>query len=344
MELRRWVGYSRCCRISAIYANYVTMIGNGCNEEYPIVDAFPAQSCYDSTTGGFGDSWSGQDTNLSAFTCNHCVMMYNTKDGFIGPHTHVTTLLIENSVSIGNMGQQWKWGNTTNSTTTFINNLTVGNCNRMSAQLPGAPHTYNLVSGLPGAFLGEFCRASGDVFSFSSDANSTVLLANNTVVAYSNTVFDLNCNTADNCATTPFTFTNNILLGYSVPENWFPGGNGSAPGLFYLSDPTDAVVSTYNDEYGVRNGDCPTGGTGILCVDPALVNEPAQGSVPPESTLDVFNPFTAGKSVFYPTSGESGCRGRHADRQCNCGLQWDCATKFPVSWSNSTVSLLASLS
>ena len=50
---------------SSITASYVTQIGNGCYEEYPIVHTgFPAQACYDSNSNGFGDSWSGQDSLL----------------------------------------------------------------------------------------------------------------------------------------------------------------------------------------------------------------------------------------------------------------------------------------
>jgi Putative Ig domain len=280
---------------SSITANYVTMKGNGCNEEYPIVHAFPAMSCYDLNSGGFGDSWSGQQGELDAFTCSHCQMLYNTKDGFLGPHTFIKNLVIEDSASIGNMGQQWKWTNTPNSTTTFVNNVTVGNCNRMSAPMPGAPSNYN-------QNLSLFCRAAGDVFSFSSNANSSVLLANNTVVAYSNTVFDMNCVVVNGCGTTPFVYTNNLILGYTVGTNSFPGANGQAPGLFYLSDATDAVVSTYNLEYGIRNGD-PCSKT-IVCVDPLLVSEPAQGTVPPEATMDGldFHPSAASPAIAAGTS------------------------------------------
>ena len=266
---------------SSITANYVIMTGNGCNEEYPVTDSYPAWSCYDSGTGGFGDSWSGQNTELDSFTCNHCAQLYNTKDGFIGPHTQVKTYLIENSVSIGNEGQQWKWVTVPNSSTTFVNNLTVGNCNRLSAPIPGQPSNYY-------QNLGAVCRAAGDFLSFSSAANSTVLLANNTVVGYSETVFDLNCIPSNTCGTTPFVFTNNIILGYTQPVNSFPGANGEAPGLFYFSDTSDSIVSTYNDEYAVRNGDCPTSSGGILCTDPLMLNEPSQTWVN-ETAMDVFN-------------------------------------------------------
>src|SRR5260370_518514 len=43
---------------SSINASYVTMIGNGCYEEYPVKHAFPARACYDDNSGGFGDAWS----------------------------------------------------------------------------------------------------------------------------------------------------------------------------------------------------------------------------------------------------------------------------------------------
>jgi hypothetical protein len=279
---------------SSINANYVIMEGNGCNEEYPIVDAFPAKSCYDLNSDGFGDSWSGQDTILSSFTCNHCIQIYNTKDGFIGPHTDITTLLIENSESIGNMGQQWKWDNSTNATTKFINNLTIGNCDRMTQLIPGAPQNYNSITGTPGSYLSLYCRASGDIFSFSSQANSSVLIANNTVIGYSATVFDMNCGpaggSAGTCGSTPFVFENNVFLGYTNP-NYAPT-NQEAPGLYYFSDPSDVVTGRNNVEYGIRNGDI-CGTNNIICLDPQLVNEPAQTWVS-EFEMDNFN--------FHPAS------------------------------------------
>ena len=74
---------------ASIMANYVTMEGNGCTEQYPVTNpAYPALACYDDNSGGFGDSWSGQDTTLASFTCNHCLQMYNTKDGFIRHACH----------------------------------------------------------------------------------------------------------------------------------------------------------------------------------------------------------------------------------------------------------------
>jgi hypothetical protein len=277
---------------SSITANYVVMTGNGCNEEYPVTDSYPAASCYDSGAGGFGDSWSGQNTNMDAFICNHCAQLYNTKDGFIGPHTDIKTLSITNSVSIGNEGQQWKWTSEPNSTTVFTNNLTIGNCNRLTQPIPGQPSYFV-------EHLGAVCRAAGDVFSFSSNANSTVLFANNTTVTYQETVIDLNCVQAGLCGTTPYVFENNLFLGYTVPVNYFPGANGTQPGLYYLSDSSDVVTASHNLEYGLRNGNCPTSSGGFVCSDPLLVNEPAPGSIPPESILDNFDflPTTSSPAI-----------------------------------------------
>jgi hypothetical protein len=272
---------------SSIVASYVTMEGNGCDEEYPIVHAqFPAQICYDSESGGFGDSWSGQDSKLDSFVCDHCVMDYNTKDGFIGPHTIINYLKITNSESYGNMGQQWKWGTSPGSTTIFENNLTVGNCRRMSAPLPGAPHDYN-------SHLSLFCRAAGDVFSFYSAANATVLFANNTTIGYSATMFDFSCQTPKDCSSAHYAFRNNIVLGALNPE--YNAGDAKLPALFYFSDPSVKIDLDHNLFFNLRSQPCPRfGRPDLICADPAFIKQPPL-TLTRESQLDNFN--------FHPSHG-----------------------------------------
>jgi hypothetical protein len=269
---------------SSITASQVTMEGNGCLEEYPIVHTqFPALSCWDSNSGGFGDSWSGQDAKLDSFVCDHCVMAYNTKDGFIGPHTAISYLKITNSESYGNMGQQWKWGTLPGSTTIFENNLTVGDCRRMAEPLPGAAPGYN-------RYLTGFCRAGGDVISFyTAAANSSVLFANNTVVAYSDTVFDVGCQPEGACSSVPFTFTNNIFLGYYLK-------GAEPPGLFYTVDRSVKMSASHNIEFGNRSGTGSGCRGDIICADPRLVGEPAQQGWANQSFLDNFNFHPAGGS------------------------------------------------
>lgn len=272
---------------SSISADYVTMIGNGCNEEYPIVHKeFPARACYDSDSGGFGDSWSGQDTKLESFTCNHCVMAYNTKDGFIGPHTAIAHLTITNSESYGNMGQQWKWGTDPKSTLVFQNNLTIGNCRRMSAPLPGSSPGYN-------RHLDLFCRAAGDVFSFYTAPNSTVLFTNNTTIGYSATIFDLSCQKTNSCGSTQFIFRNNIVLGFFNAS--YNPGEPKVPGLFYFSDSSVRLTSDHNVLYNFRSNPCPLfGRPDLICSDPLFIQEPPL-KLTSESQLDRFN--------FHPRHG-----------------------------------------
>jgi len=273
---------------SSIAASYVTMEGNGCMEQYPIMNAaFPALACWDSNSGGFGDSWSGQDTELDSFTCDHCKQLYNTKDGFIGPHTKVAYLKITDSESIGNMGQQWKWGATANSTTIFENNLTVGNCNRMSQQLPGAAQNFNRRTNLLGSGLSNFCRAAGDVFSFYSAPKSTVLFVSNTVVGYSATMFDFSCRPANSCGSAHYTFRNNIVLGF-LDRKYNPAYS-EVPGLFYFSDQSVNVSADHDVFYNLRSRPCPWfGRPDLICSDPEFVDEPPL-KLTRESQLDNFN-------------------------------------------------------
>jgi hypothetical protein len=273
---------------SSITARYVTMIGNGCYEEYPIKHAFPCQAAYDDASGGFGDAWSGQDTGLDFFICDHCDMHYNMKDGFIGPHTQIKALTITKSTSYGNGGEQWKWGTSLNATTVFLNNETIGNCQRMSSPIPGSPYPYGYrltATPNPGAYLGDQCRAAGDMFSFSTQAGSTVLMANNTNIGYNASIFDLNCGVTGgaDCSTVKWTFVNNLNVGYPY------GVGGRTPNLYYITPGTNiSITSTHNIEYGMTSLDV-CGVNGNQCSDPLLLNEPGQGSVPPDAALDNFN-------------------------------------------------------
>ena len=264
---------------SSITASYVTMIGNGCLEQYPIKNPqFPALSCWDISNGGFGDSWSGQDTKLNSFSCDHCLMAYNTKDGFIGPHPMIHNLRITNSQSYGNMGQQWKWGMDPHSTTVFENNLTVGNCRRMAEPLPGAPVGYN-------AHLSDFCRAAGDIFGVINAAQSTVTFANNTTVGYSATIFDLGCERSAPCDSTQFVFRNNIVLGFLDPKY----STGETPGIFYLDNPSLKVQSDHDLFFNLRSKPCPLfGRPDLICQSPALERQPPL-TMKSESDLDHFD-------------------------------------------------------
>jgi hypothetical protein len=296
---------------SSITANYLTVIGNGCLEEYPIVHTqFPAKSCWDSNSGGFGDGLSGQDTELDSFVCNHCGLFYNTKDAFIGPHTQITNLDVENLATAGNMGSELKFAQYLNGTATFKNDLILENCNRMSEALPGAVQNFNQATGLPGSYLTNFCRAGGESFNYITRGGSSVYFTGNTMVGADIIMIAAGCgyytpgnmfNFEYDCLPNPNVFTNNNFLGYTDPSSIF---SGEAPALYYTSPdyPYITITSTYNNEYGIKAGTGDTCGVNhITCSDPLLVHEPALTWPGSETALDVFNPFVSNNS-FHPTS------------------------------------------
>jgi hypothetical protein len=290
---------------SSITASYVAMEGNGCKEQYPIVNGtYPASACWDSNSGGFGDGWSGQDTILDSFICDHCSIIYNTKDGFIGPHTQITALTITNSVAIGNMGAQWKWAGGINGTVLFQNNLTVTNCIRMAEALPGAVQNFALSTGLGGSYLSNFCRAGGAGFANIIRNGSVNNFYGNTVVAAGNIIFLEGCgyysqgnvfNPETNCVSVPNTLKNNNFLGYTDPNI------GAPSALYYPQDAYTFFTGFYNNEFGLKGGTTDTCGTNNnTCVNPLMVNEPSQVWLN-EAALDVFNPLVGSGNSFYPT-------------------------------------------
>jgi hypothetical protein len=257
---------------SSITQNYVTMVGNGCLEEYPIKHPqFPALACWDSNSGGFGDAWSGQDSKLDSFTCDHCELRYNVKDAAMGPHTVIHSIAVTNSLFAGNAGQAGKWGQAANSGFLFQNNIILGDCLALQTQIPGARQaSFGQKSGLPGAYV-TGCRAAGGLFAYFASSGANVNFNNNTIVTYQPTILQFGCTPPNThaCANTAYNVTNNIILGYTTSEY------SDTPSLYYFDEPSAHVAASHNIEYGIRSGDS-CGRNGNLCSDPELVNQPKQ--------------------------------------------------------------------
>jgi hypothetical protein len=242
-------------------ASYLTIQWNGCNEEYPIVDAFPAQSCYDDNSGGYGDGVGTPGTTLNV-TCDHCTFDHNTQDGLDLLHTSGSQIQVTHSSSFANMGQQWKMG--AMASVVFRDNVTVHNCRRMSTAIAGAAATYN-------AALSDFCRAAGDGIALLLAPTSQYTFQNNTFVGYGSTSYDLECGSAD-CTGASFTYQNNVNVGYPSPSDQ------QLPGLFYMGTGIPAnlwAARDHNIFYNFRNGaPCPSTFASETCGSPLLVNQP----------------------------------------------------------------------
>jgi hypothetical protein len=197
------------------------------------------------------------------------VFRYNTQDGFDLLHIKGSQISVTNSVSYGNMGQQWKMGTMTQ--VLFQNNLTVNNCSRMSAPMPGAADRYN-------RYLSLYCRAGGDGIVFSVEDGGTYVFQHNSYAGYGGASYDITCDVS--CSKANIIYQNNLSIGYKDPTS------GKLSALFYLTDVPSSVFSTrdHNIYYNMR-GICPMNLT-ERCPDPKIVGMPEWHG---EASLDGIN-------------------------------------------------------
>ena len=287
--------------------SHLLLEGNGCYEQYPITGTFPARKCYGQERGGYGDAVGTPDNFLLSFSCDHCIIRYNTQDGLDLLHTKGGTNVITNSSSYGNAGQQWKFG--PQHAITFTNNYTGHFCNRLSVDMPGATPGSHLTS--------DLCRAAGDMFAFAiqgdrDDPTAKYIIANNTFVTYGLTAFDISYCSSTPCSKPKIFFVNNLIYGYQDPVY----GSASYPGIFNFGANLDNCFATdgscsnqavppgifaakkRNIYYRVKS--CPTDEPACSrTTDPHLANAPAfiPGKTS-EAVLDAIDPhLTPGSSI-----------------------------------------------
>lgn len=247
-----------------------TIEANGCLQEYPIVDTFPAFNCFDQSSGGYGDAIGTPNNDAASFTVQNSIIRYNTQDGVDLLHSFGGTILISNSQIYGNEGQSIKLGATSSSI--IHDNLIVNNCYVLQAgyNFPGAPTGFNVN-------LNNTCRGNGDIFAISwGDSTTVEEIDNNTVIAGGSTLLDISCGKA-NCSTGTKTLRNNVFIGYAVS-----GYNANqTPGTFCYSSCNNGSVLTNATMWTARSNNiyynfraCPAGTfANESCVDPTLTTE-----------------------------------------------------------------------
>jgi hypothetical protein len=284
----------------------VTIEGNGCVEEFPIVHAFPAGYCYDDNNGGYGDGVGTPDTTIN-FAVDHSTIRYNTQDGLDVLHTTGSQIAVTDSLFYGNMGQQLKVGPM--AAVTVQNNLFLTNCARMSAPMPDAPSGYN-------AGLSDFCRANAGLAMVrrgDSVGGGKYVYQNNDFVGYAgDAMFEVASCTdtfvsapTTDCNTPNIVFQNNLMVGSPYVLMQYHYGelppSGDAAG-----DAAPFSTLDHNIYYDVRI--CPTEPDSV-CTDPHVAGEPnVTGTTPiAESLFDAvtFKLTTAstnaiGKGIAIP--------------------------------------------
>jgi hypothetical protein len=259
---------------------YSRIVGSGCYEEYPIVHtAFPAAGCYGQSNQGQGDGVGTPAGFCMNVYIDHSVFSWNVQDGLDLGHLDTLAsgqtsciLSVTNSAADANEGGTFKWA-AGPTDVTFVNNFAGGRCTRMMAPIAGASSTYN-------ANLGDFCRSSGDNWSFNFYATSHLLMANNTTVTYNPTTYDVKCvdpgSGSNPCAAGSWIFRNNITLGYSNPNTNNFGGKGPPGAICETAcndtpNPPPVIVQDHNIWYGM-NGYTPP--SGDITASPMLVSQP----------------------------------------------------------------------
>lgn len=245
------------------------IIGNGCAEEYPIVDAMPYQDCTDDNIGGYGDGFGTSTVPSSPGWTAHFdngIVAYNTQDGLDGLHMggSGTTLTITRTLSYGNMGNQDKMGNAG----LLINNVINGNCSAMSGAIagfpaiftysptaytitqPGGPGTISTVQWTtptqsPLLIVGQHIHLGG--YATSTFFNNIVF----TITAVTSTTVTAQNNAFTHLPVGPVTETGTLTQGWNSGLSDFCRA-GSSPWVIGVLDGPNALVIG-NTIYGSRN-------------------------------------------------------------------------------------------
>ena len=255
--------------------DHLSLLWNGCSEEYPIVHSLPYQDCTDDQSGGYGDGLGTATVSSNPawiMTVTNSIAAYNTQDGFDLLHLqgNGSTLTISQSLAYGNMGQQIKAG----SASTVRNNLIVGNCNALRQAIPGTPAGYN-------SRLTDFCRAADTAVALNVQDTRPTYYQFNTMFSANTVGLEVDCSgTCDQSAS--LVYENNVFYGFlnSAATGYPKGGNGRYPGAVYLSTSGlfthPGSVYSNNATYHSRTASCPIAAydeINAICTDPGLTDE-----------------------------------------------------------------------
>jgi hypothetical protein len=252
---------------------------NGCQEEYPIVDALPYNHCTDDLSGGYGDGFGTASVDSPSpgwqVHFDQGTASYNTQDGLDAKHIRGpgSSMTVTRGLAYGNMGNQYKVGG---ALPIIQNSLIVGNCGALHTAIPGTPAGYNTQ-------LSNFCRAGNTAVLMELPPGTTSLFEYNTVYSDGNIGLEMDPFDAGPAwaGTELFKYVNNTFLGF------FNAGHGSNSNPIYSiaaggGNSSANIAPLYhagsqwsNNSYlNAGSWTCPMPGeSAAVCADPGLVDE-----------------------------------------------------------------------
>ncbi len=256
--------------VGSLTVSHYSITGNGCAEEYPIVDAMPYADCTDDGSGGYGDGFGTATVPSPApgwqVSFDQGTVSYNTQDGLDALHISGpgSSMSVTHTLAFGNMGQQIKVGG---SAPILTNNTIVGNCRAMKESIPEFPTGFNIK-------LSDFCRAGDAAVLINVPPTTPAVYRSNTMLSNNHVGLEVQY-PGPVSGTETILFENNVFVG-------FVNSSGELPSPIYgdtdLKMFTNAGSSfTRNITYHARSDwKCPATSlheTQGRCGDPHLKDE-----------------------------------------------------------------------
>lgn len=276
--------------VGSLLVEHYNITGNGCAEEYPIVDPLPYGDCTDQDHGGYGDGFGTATVDSHdpgwQVKFDYGTVSYNTQDGLDALHISggKSSMTVSHTLAFGNMGQQIKVGGAAPIVT---DNIITGNCAAMKEAIPGFPAGFN-------AKLSLFCRAGDVAVLINVPPDVPAVYRHNTMYTAGNIGLEVEYPGPETGKET-IQYDHNIFVG-------FPGADGRYPTPIYSNSNLKMFTNpgaSFSNNVTFRprgNWTCPAKSLHEVngsCSDPHLKDEAWH----PYGHADISQAGTAGGSA-----------------------------------------------
>lgn len=227
------------------------------------IQPIAAGSCTDGSGSNEGHDGLGTGNTTGWWNFNQATFLYNSEDGLDLLHSGLQGLIVTNSLSYGNDGQQIKLGPA--DTVTIQNTRMVGNCARVLQPISGVNYNNNLIG----------CRAANIAMTTEEDAFGTYTFQGDDMIAVGGSSLEVVCAPgSEDCSEAGIVMQNSTFLGYTGQATQYGSGT-QASFLSIAGSGLPSGVFTAFDHNAFYNITSPTTGPGQVSTDPQFVSEPA---------------------------------------------------------------------